>query len=152
MFLPPSRVLQPTRHLRGTPLQPFYHFSDPSFDLGPAALLFRHTYLEFLRATNAMEHVLLVGKTHRVMTRLVRLAAVLAARHRSTYPRGSKIVFGVTQPYSQNQPLYQGSTTDFSLAVEPARCALSAYGRTSARIRQILSRLLQVGQLDLPAA
>src|SRR5260221_8013927 len=29
------------------------------FGLGPAALLFHHTYLEYLRATNAMEHVLL---------------------------------------------------------------------------------------------
>ena len=61
-----------------------------------------------------MEHVLLAfvrGKTHRVMSRLVRLAADLAALHLLAYPRGSKIGFGNTQLFSRNQPLDQGSTT-----------------------------------------
>jgi hypothetical protein len=35
------------------PFRPFL------FGLGPAALPFHYTYLEYLRATNAMEHVLL---------------------------------------------------------------------------------------------
>src|SRR5260221_10934523 len=57
-----SHVSQPTRHLQGTPLQgsnPFSTFWALLFGLGPAALPFHHTYLEYLRATNAMEHVLL---------------------------------------------------------------------------------------------
>jgi len=37
------------------------------------------------------------------MSRLVRLAADLVALHLLTYPRGSKIGFGITQPCSRNQ-------------------------------------------------
>jgi len=60
MFFPSSRVLQPTHHLQGTPLQPFHHFSDPSFSaLVPTALPFRHTHLGYFRATNVMDQVLL---------------------------------------------------------------------------------------------
>ena len=75
-----------------------------------------------------MEQVLLallVGKTHRVMTRLFRLAADLAALHLLVCPRGSAIEFGVTRTYSRNQPLDQGSTTGSNLAVGPVLCALS---------------------------
>jgi len=59
MFLLSSRVLHPARHLQGTHLQPFTTFGPLLFGLGPAALPFHHTYLEYLRATNVMEHVLL---------------------------------------------------------------------------------------------
>jgi hypothetical protein len=73
MFFPSSHVLQPNLYLQGTTAQPFLHFWAPPFSLGPAALPFHQTHFEHLRATNAMEQVLLalfVGKTHRVMTRL----------------------------------------------------------------------------------
>ena len=42
-----------------TPPTPSPLFGPLLFGLGPAALPFHHTYLEYLRATNAMEHVLL---------------------------------------------------------------------------------------------
>ncbi|KAH9059688.1 hypothetical protein EDB87DRAFT_1675041 [Lactarius vividus] len=48
------------------------------FGLGPAALPFHHTYLQYLRATNAMEHVLLslfAGKMHLATSLPVRLEA-----------------------------------------------------------------------------
>jgi hypothetical protein len=52
-----SHVLRPTHLFRA------YHSNtiSPLFRslLGPSALLFHHIYLEYLRATNAMEHVLL---------------------------------------------------------------------------------------------
>jgi hypothetical protein len=55
---------QPTRRHTGTPLQRSLPFLAPLFlrcifGLGPAALPLNITYLEYLRATNAMEHVLL---------------------------------------------------------------------------------------------
>jgi len=100
------------------------------FGLGPAALPFHHTYLEYLRATNAMEHVLLAFVLWQDApsneSSLVRLAADLAALRLLAHPRDSKTGFGATQPCSQNQPLDQGSTTGSTLAVEPAPCALSA--------------------------
>jgi hypothetical protein len=94
---------------------------------------------------------LFVDKMHRVMSRLVRLAADLATLHLLAYSPGSKIGFRATRPCSRNQPLNQGSTTGSNPAVEPVPCTLSASGGTSGCIRQILSRLLQVGLLDLPA-
>jgi len=75
---------------------------------------------------NTFYSPLFVGKTHRVMSRLVRLATDPVALHHLAYPRGSNIGFGDTQPCSRNQPLDQGSTTGSNLAVERARCALSA--------------------------
>ena len=129
MFFLSSR-LQPTHHLRGTPLQPFHHFSDPSFSaFVPLRYLFTAPTLNtFVQLTqwSTFYSPLFVGKTHRVMSRLVRLAADPIALHLLAYPRSSKIGFGVTQPCSRNLPLDQGSTKGFNLAVERARCVLSA--------------------------
>jgi len=95
------------------------------FGLGTAALSFHHTYLEYLRATDAMEHVLLS---------FVRWQDVPSNKSSGSFGGGPgnaaslgvpTQLFGVTQPCSQNQPLDQRSTTGSNLAVEPARCALS---------------------------
>src|SRR5260221_10279998 len=123
-----SHVSQPTRHLQGTPLQPFLHFLGPSFSaLVPLRYLSTTPTLNTsvpLTQWSTSYSPLFVGKTHRVMNRLVRLAA--AALRLLAYPRDSRTGFGVTQPCSRNQPLNQGSTTGSNLAVEPAPCALSA--------------------------
>ena len=64
-----------------------------------------------------MEQVLLalfVGKTHRVMTRLFRLAADLAALHLLTCLRGSKIAFWATRPYYRDQEARQAPILPWS--------------------------------------
>src|SRR5712691_10774118 len=104
-----SHVSQPTRHLQGTPLQPFLHFLDPSF-----SALVPLRYLSTTPTSNIFVPLtqwstsyspLFVGKTHRVTSRLIRLAADLAALRLLAYPRDSKTGFGATQPCSRNQPL-----------------------------------------------
>ncbi len=98
------------------PLQPFLHFSDPSFS---ASVPLRYpstitNYLEHLRATNAMEHVLLD---------FVRWQDTPSNESSGSFGGGPTRLndwFGVTQPCSRNQPLDQGSTTGSNLAVEPA--------------------------------
>jgi len=101
-----SHVLQPTRHLQGTPLQPFRHFSDPSFSaLVPLRYLSStptlNAFVLLTQWSTSYSH-LFVGKTHRVMARLVRLAADLATLHLLAYPRGSKVGFGIAHPCSWN--------------------------------------------------
>ena len=142
----------PTRHSQDAPLQPFPHSLDPSFSASvPLRYPSTTPTFESLRDVtqwNTSYSPLFVGKNHRVMSRLVDLAADPSVLRPLAYSRGSKIGFRVTQSCPQNQPLDQGNTTG---AVEPAPWTLSAYGRTSACMRQILSKRLQVGLLDLPA-
>ncbi len=117
-----SHVSQPTRHLQGTPLQPFLHFLGPSFSaLVPLRYLSTtptlNTFVPLTQWSTSYSP-LFVGKTHQVTSRLAPLAMDLAALRLLAYPRDSMTGFVATQPCSRNQPLDQGSTTG-SNAVEP---------------------------------
>jgi len=99
MFFLSSRVLQPTRHLQGTPLQPFHHFSDPFFSALVPPRYFStiptlNTFVPLMK-WSTFYSALFADKIHRVMSRLVRLTADPAELHLLVYPRGSKIGFGV---------------------------------------------------------
>src|SRR5712691_2784923 len=105
------------------------HFLDLSFSASiplryPSTITTLNTFVPLTQW--GMSYLpLFVGKTHRVTSHLVHLAADLAALHLLAYSRGSKIGIGVTQPCSRNQPLDQGSTTGPNLGVESALCTLS---------------------------
>src|SRR6266581_6908813 len=116
---------------RACPSNPFSTFRTPPFRPRsrcvtlPPSLTTLNTFVPLTRWSTSYSPFF-VGKTHRVTSRLVRLAVDLAALRLLAYPRDSKIGFGVTQPCSRNRPLDQGSKTGSNLAVEPAPCALSA--------------------------
>jgi len=90
MFFLSSRVLQLTCHLQGIPLQPFHHFSDPSFSalvpLGYSSTTPTLNTFVPLTKWSTPYSPFFVRKTHRVMSRLVRMAVDLAALHLLAYP------------------------------------------------------------------
>ena len=88
-----SRVLHPARHLQGTHIQPFHGFSGPSFSaLVPLRYLSTiptlNTFVPLTQWSTSYSP-LFVGKTYRVISRLVRLAVDLATLHPLAYPRSS---------------------------------------------------------------
>jgi hypothetical protein len=91
-------------------------------------LPFHITYFEYLRATNAMEHVLLG---------FVRWQRAPSSESSGSFggpgsaaslgvPRASETGFAVTRRRSQNRPLDQGNTRGFNPVPEPAPYACSA--------------------------
>ena len=105
MFSLSSRVLQPTCHLLGTPptLSPL--FEPLLFALVPLRNLSTTPTLNNHKRSGACPTLLVfVGKTHRVMRRLVHLVVDLAALRLLVYPRSSEVGFGAIRQCSQNQP------------------------------------------------
>ena len=80
------------------------------FDLGPAMLLFHHTYLEYLRAANdnGARRTRLCSLRSKTTGGLVRLVAGLAALHLLVCLCAPKIRNAGTQPCFRNPPLSHG--------------------------------------------
>ena len=121
------------------------------FGLGPSALPFHHIHLQYLRAMNAMEHVLFVGKTLLVTNIPARSAVSLVVLPPSMYPRVSKIRSTAIQQCSRNQLPEQGAKTGSNSDAMPAPFVWSVCGGMSAGIHPISSKALRAGRRALQA-
>ena len=147
-FLPSSSALRPTLHHRDTFLLHTLLFDLLIFGLGPSALPSDHIYTQYLRASNAMERVLFVGKTLLATNLPARLVVSLVVLLPSEYPHVSKLESASIQRCSRNQPR---ATACSNSAAAPAPYVWSVCGGMSAYIRPILSRALRAGQRALQA-
>ena len=103
----------------------------------PSALPLHHIYLQYLRAANAIEHVLFVGKRLLAMNLPVHSAVDLVVLPPSEYPHLSKIGSMANQQCSRNQLPEQGARTGSNPAVVPTPFVWSVCGGMSARIHPI---------------
>ena len=126
-------------------------FGPLHFGLGPSALPYHHIYLQYLRATNAMEHVLFVGKTLLETNIPARSAVSLVVLPPSVYPRVSNIGSTAIQQCPRNQLPEQGAGTGSNPGAVPAPFVWSVCGGMSACIHPTSSRALRVWRRALQA-